>query len=681
MKNPFYPVAEFPDFPSMTPDAAEEALVKLLAEANAAVDELEASAAPTWEGFVVALDDATRPVSEAWGLIGHLLSVSNSEAWRNLQAKFQGEIVTFYLRMGQSKKFYELAKSVKTDSPVRQRILDKTIQGAELSGVALADDKRERFNAIQAELARLGMDFRDHVLDATKSYSLLLEKEEDVAGLPEQVKSMIACEGGWRVTIEDAVYVPFMKHAKNRKAREELCKARSKRASCGREDNTPLIARILALREELAGLLGFKSYAELSLAGKTAPSVVAVYSMVDALDAAAAPKAREENAELEAFAKSDEKLEPWDIAFWSERQREAKYSYSEEELSKYFNFEDVLKGLFGLATRLFGVTIEECSGEAPVWHRDVRFFRVFDGNHSPVAHFYLDPYSRPETKSGGAWMNEFRTREVRADGKTVKPLAVICCNQVLPDENGIALMRFVEVETLFHEFGHALQHMLTTIDEAGASGLNLIEWDAVEVASQFMEYWCTDSVTLKSFAKHVKTGEPIPEELLAKVKAAKNYRAAAACERQLSFAVLDMVLHGGKGGALPKALQANAEKIHSALKAGDADEVKSIVFDAYTPGTTVEGDRFLNAFSHIFAGGYAAGYYGYKWSEVMCADIFGAFEEVGLDDAAAVCETGMRYRDTVLALGGSEDPMKVFEKFRGRQPSVEALLRQTGLLR
>ncbi len=680
MKNPFYPVAEFPDFPSMTPSMAEEALVKLLAEAKTAVDDLEANAVPTWEGFVIALDDATRPVSEAWGLVGHLLSVSNSEEWRDLQAKFQGEIVAFYLRVGQSKKFYELAKAVKTDSPTRQRILDKTIQGAELSGVALDDDKRERFNVIQAELAQLAMDFRDHVMDATKAYSLLLTKEEDVEGLPEQVKSMIACEDGWRVTIEDAVYVPFMKHARNRKAREELCKARAKRASSGKEDNTPLIARILELRAELAGLLGFKNYAELSLASKTAPSVAAVYSMVDELDSAAAPKAKDENTELEAFAKTGEKLQPWDIAFWSERQREARYSYSEEELSQYFNFEEVLKGMFGLASRLFGVTIEECMGEAPVWRKDVRFFRVFDKAHSPIAHFYMDPYSRPETKSGGAWMNEFRTREVRANGAAVKPLAVVCCNQVLPDENGVALMRFVEVETLFHEFGHALQHMLTTIDDAGASGLNLIEWDAVEVASQFMEYWCTDSVTLKSFARHVKTGEPIPEELLAKVKAAKNYRAAAACERQLSFAVLDMVLHGGVDGALPQALKVNADNIRAALKVGNADEVKRYVFDAYTPDTTIEGDRFLNAFSHIFAGGYAAGYYGYKWSEVMCADIFGAFDEAGLDDEAAVCETGMRYRDTVLALGGSEDPMMVFEKFRGRQPSAKALLKQTGLL-
>ncbi len=679
MKNPFYPVAEFPDFPSMTPEVAEEALVKLLAKAKTTVDELEAKAIPSWDGFVVALDDATRPVSEAWGLIGHLLSVSNSEAWRNLQAKFQGEIVSFYLRVGQSKKFYELAKAVKTDSPTRQRILDKTIQGAELSGVALADDKRERFNAIQAELAQLGMDFRDHVLDATKAYSLLLTKEEDVEGLPAQVKSMIACDEGWRVTIEDAVYVPFMKHAKNRKAREELCKARAKRASVGKEDNTPLISRILELRAELASLLGYKSYAELSLASKTAPSVAAVYNMVDELDAAAAPKAREEKVELEAFA-GGQKLEPWDIAFWSERQREAKYSYSEDELSQYFNFEEVLKGMFALASRLFEVTIEECSGEAPVWHKDVRFFKVLDDKKMPIAHFYLDPYSRPETKSGGAWMNEFRTREVRENGRTTKPLAVICCNQVLPDENGMALMRFVEVETLFHEFGHALQHMLTKIDDAGASGLNIIEWDAVEVASQFMEYWCTDSVTLKSFATHVKTGEPIPEELLAKVKAAKNYRAAAACERQLSFAVLDMVLHGEKKCMLPKALQADVEKIYSAVDAGNADEVKEYVFNAYTPETSVEGDKFLNAFSHVFAGGYAAGYYGYKWSEVMCADIFGAFEEVGLDNDAAVREMGKRYRDTILALGGSEDPMTVFEKFRGRQPSAKALLRQTGLL-
>ena len=534
--NPFYNIAEFPDFPAMTPAAAEEALPKLLTDAKAAVDALERDAPPSWDGFVCALDDATRPLTLAWSIVSHFMSVLNSEAWRKVHERFQPDLVAFSLRVGQSRRFYELAKKTPAETPVRRRIL--------------------------------------------------------------------------------------------------------------------------ALRQEMAGLLGFKTYADYSLATKCAPSVAAVQAMEDELAAASKPvKAREDDA-LAAFAGT--KIEPWDIAYWSERQREKLYSYSEEELMQYFNFPDVLKGLFGIAERLFGVTIEERTGDVPVWHPDVRFFRVCEDGRA-IAHFYLDPYSRPETKSGGAWMNEFRTRARRPDGTLELPLALIVCNQSRPDAKGRALMRFGEVETIFHEFGHALQHMLTRVDDAGASGINLIEWDAVEVASQFMENWCTDAKTVRSFARHVETGEPIPDALLARVRAAKNYRAANAMLRQLSFGTLDMILHVGGF-------------------AGTPDDVKARVFEDLTPGTTVSGDRFLNSFSHIFAGGYAAGYYGYKWSEVMSADCFGAFEEAGLDDEEAVRRVGRRYRDTLLALGGGTDPMEVFRLFRGRAPETKALLRQNDLL-
>ena len=393
------------------------------------------------------------------------------------------------------------------------------------------------------------------------------------------------------------------------------------------------------------------------------------------------------------------------------------YSYSEEELSQYFNMPVVLNGLFKLAERLFGISIEPADWTAPVWHKDVRFFRVYDESHTSVAHFYFDPYSRPETKSGGAWMNEFRSRELKPDGTVTKPLAVVCCNQALPDAEGRALMRFSEVETLFHEFGHALQHMLTKVDDVGASGINLVEWDAVEVASQFMENWCLDVATVKSFARHVETNEAIPAELLARVRAAKNYRAASASMRQLAFATLDMALHAGPqilkdfkdfkvfndlkvSNDLKPSKSLNDLKVTNDLKDPKAlndlkdpkdfkdlndvtglspDAIKRLVFDNFTPGTTIPEDRFLNAFTHIFSGGYAAGYYGYKWSEVMSADVFGAFEEAGLDDEAAVRRIGRQYRDTFLALGGSVDPMEVFKRFRGRAPTIDALLRQTGL--
>ncbi len=671
MKNPFLSVGAFPDFPKMTPAAADAALPQLLAAARARVDELETSAPATWEGFVVALDDAQRPLWEAWGIVSHLQSVCNSEAWRKVEEKYQGDIVAFSLRVGQSRRFYDLAKTLHAqlppDAATRRRILEKTIRGAELAGVALEGARQKRFNEIQAALAKLSNDFHNHVLDATKGFSLMLATPVEVEGLPAQLKAMMAGtndpeKGPWRVTVEDAVYLPFMKHSRNRPVREALFRARATRASSGDLDNTPLIARILALRKELAALLGFGNYAELSLASKTAPSVAAVYAMIDELAAASRPVAARERDDLAAFAAANGfagALEPWDVAFWSERRREKLYAYSEEELSRYFNLPVVLKGLFALTERLFGVTVEPMERPIPVWQEDVRVFRVRDAAGAEIAQFYFDPYSRPETKSGGAWMNEFRARERRADGTLRTPLAVICCNQARPDAQGRALMRFSEVETLFHEFGHALQHMLTTVDDVDAAGLNLIDWDAVEVASQFMENWCFDAATVKSFARHVETHAPIPDALLARVRAAKNYRAATASLRQLAFARLDMALHVD-----PPA---------------DPDALKARIFADYMPGASVPEDRFLNAFTHIFAGGYAAGYYGYKWSEVMSADVFGAFEEAGLDDEEAVRRVGRRYRETFLALGGSVDPMEVFRRFRGRAPSPEALLRQTGL--
>ena len=661
--NPFCFVAEFPDFPAMTPAAAEEALPKLLADAKAAVDRLEKSATPTWDGFVRPLDDATRTLWYAWGLVKHFLSVLNSEGWRKVQERFQQDVVAFSLRVGQSRRFYELAKKTPADTPVRRRILEKMVQEAELSGVALDGDRQKRFNEIMSELAKLKNDFRNHVLDATKAYSVMLTKPVEVEGLPARLKAAMA-EGGdaergpWKAKISEDVYYPFMRHSRNRPVREALMRARCTRASSDDLDNTPVIDRILALRQEEAKLLGFANYAERSLAEKCAPSTAAVHRMIDELAAASKPVQVKENAALAAFAGGE--LQPWDRAYWSERQREKLYSYSEDELMQYFNFPDVLKGMFALANRLFGVTIEERAGAAPVWHKDVRFFRIQEGGKT-IAHFYIDPFSRPETKRGGAWVNRLHERDVRADGSVQLPLAFIVCNQAVPDASGRALMRFREVETLFHEFGHVLQHTLTRVDDAGASGTNLVDWDAVEVASQFMENWCYDAKTVRTFARHVETGAPIPDSLLERVRAAKNYRAASSSLGQLSLALVDMLLHEGGFKGTP-------------------NDLKNRVFEDFTPGTTLPEDRFLNAFSHIFSGGYAAGYYGYKWSEVMSADCFGAFEEAGLDDEAAVRRTGRRFRETLLALGGGTDPMEVFRLFRGRAPETKALLRQTGLL-
>ena len=664
MKNPFLSAGVFPDFANITPEAAREALPVLIKSTSESIDRLEKDAPAEWDGLIRAMDDATRPLWHAWGLIAHMTSVMNSDAWRKVEEDFQGDIVSLSLRIGQSRRFYELEKELlgKTSDPTRRRILEKAIQGAEHSGVALEGEARERFNAIQTELAKVSNDFSNCVLDATKAFSLTVTDESDVDGLPENIKKMIKTDEGWRLTIEDAVYVPAMKHLKNRSLRERLCRARSTRAP----ENTARIDRLLALKSEIATLLGFGSYAELSVSTKSAPGIPAVMKMIDDLSGVAKPVSVKEREDLEAFAKSKgfegESLEPWDLSFWAERLREERYAYSEEELSKYFNFEDVLKGAFSLAERLFGVQVEKADGEAPVWHRDVRFFRVKDLAGATLAHFYFDPYSRPETKRGGAWMNSFETLRVGDDGKVILPLALLVCNQALPDERGICLMNFREVETLFHEFGHSLQHMLTRIDEESASGLGLVEWDAVEIASQFMENWCVDQKTVGAFARHVDTHEPIPAELIEKVRKAKTFRAANFTLRQLSFAKTDMILHGAQGP----------------LKEAPND-VKTAIFTDFCPGATIAEDRFLESFTHIFAGGYSAGYYSYMWSEVMSADAFGAFEEAGLDDEAAVIATGRRYRETILANGGSKPAMETFREFRGRLPEVDALLRHLGL--
>lgn len=653
--NPFCPVGEFPDFPALTPAAAEEAFPRLLADAERAVDELERNATATWEGLMRPLEDATRPLFEAWSVLEHLTSVCNSDGWRAVEAKFQGSIVAFSLRVGQSRRFYELMKATPGETPVRRRILKKSCQSAELAGVALPPDKQARFNDIQAELAKLATDFRDAVLDATKAFSFEIV---DATGLPAQLKAMTTQSGDpekgpWKITIEDAVYVPFMKHCPDRAARERLYRARATRAP----ENAARIDRLLALRREEAALLGYSTYAELSFASKSAPSVAAAEKMIAELAAASLPIAQKENAALRAFAGTDD-LQPWDVSYWAERLREKEYAYSEEELSHYFNLPVVLEGLFALAHRLFGVTVEAADWMVPVWHKDVRFFRVKDAAGEVLAHFYFDPYSRPETKQGGAWMNEIRNRDRRADGSVVKPLALLCCNQALPDKDGNAFMRFTEVETLFHEFGHALQQMLTRVDDTAAAGISLVEWDAVEIASQFMENWCLDASFTDRYAHDAVTKVPIPAELLTKVRAAKNYRAANATLRQLVFASVDLELHG--------------------TYVGDPNALKEDCMRRYAQPFIPE-DRFLNSFGHIFAGGYAAGYYGYKWSEVMSADVFGAFEEAGLANDEAIRSLGQRYRETFLALGGGTPPMEVFRLFRGRDPEVAALLRQQGL--
>jgi len=685
--NPLLSVGQHPRFEAITPASVREAVPALLEEARTAFEALEASVEPTWESLFDRRRAILEPLGHAWGIAGHLMGVRNSDELRAAYEELQPSVVAFFTALGQSEAIYRALDGLRNGDAwagldaTRQRLVEKELADMRLSGIGLEGAERERFNAIQQELAELATGFSNAVLDSRKAFALVLTDAEDVEGLPETLLHMTAASaaanghegatpeaGPWRITLDYPVSGPFLQHCRKADLREKVYRAMVSVASEGDVDNRGRIESILALRKERAGLLGFTSHAEISVSTKMAEKVEAVDRLTEDLRAAAYPQAETEHAELVAYARErsgDAELElcNWDAPFWSERLREERYDLSDEELRPYFPFPKVLDGLFGVTQRLFGVTVRAADGEVEVWHPDVRFFRIHGADGAEIANFYLDPYSRPEDKRGGAWMNDLMGRERKEDGSLQVPTAVLVCNQTPPAGDRPSLMSHREVETLFHEFGHGLQHMLTTVEVPEAAGINSVEWDAVELPSQFMENWTYHEATVMAFAAHYESGEPLPRELFDKLVAAKNYRSGTAMLRQLYFGALDMELH--------HRFQPGAGE--------SVGDVKQRVVDRMSVVAPLPEDRFECSFAHIFAGGYSAGYYSYKWAEVLSADAFGAFEEAGLGDEAALAETGTRFRDTVLAQGGSRHPMEVFRDFRGREPSTEALLRHTGL--
>ena len=689
-ENPLLKGSGLPPFGEIKPEDVVPAFNQLLAELDKELATIEAHVEPTWSGLVEPLEKLTQRLNWSWGVVSHLMGVKNSPELREAYENVQPLVVQFSNKLSQSQPIYNAFKAVRasdtwaTLDSAQQRIVESAIRDAELSGVGLQGEARERFNAIQMELAELSTKFSNHVLDATKAFSMTLTAKEEIDGLPPSLLSLAAQgaraageenatpeNGPWRITLDFPSYAPFMQHSTRRDLREKLYKAFLTRASSGELDNNPLIERILELRQELAQLLGFKTYAELSLASKMAKSVEAVESLLEELRSSSYDAAVKELEELKAFAASKgspeaKNLQHWDITFWAERQREEKFAFTAEELRPYFPLPQVLDGLFGLVHRLFGVNITPADSQAPVWHEDVRYFQIADETNNPIAYFYLDPYSRPAEKRGGAWMDICINRgKVTENGVTTTrlPVAYLVCNQTPPVDGKPSLMTFSEVETLFHEFGHGLHHMLTKVDYSSAAGINNVEWDAVELPSQFMENWCYDKPTLFGMAKHYETGEPLPEHYYQKLLAAKNYMSGSGMLRQIHFSIVDIELHHRYrpgSGETPK-------------------DVRSRIAKTTTVLPPLPEDSFLCAFGHIFSGGYSAGYYSYKWAEVLSADAFAAFEEAGLDNEQAIKATGKRYRDTVLALGGSKHPMEVFKSFRGREPSTEPLLRHNGL--
>ena len=689
--NPLLIGEGLPPFATIKPEHVEPAMTQLLAELETELSKLESTIQPTWHGLVEPLDRLTERLRWSWGIVGHLMGVKNSPELRTAYETVQPQVVQFYNKLNQSKPLYEAFKALRASGEwdsledAQKRIVEAAIRDAELSGVGLEGEKRDRYNAIQLEQAELSTKFSNHVLDATKAFSLTLTNKDDIDGLPPSLLSQAAASaraageenataenGPWRITLDSPSFGPFMQHSKRRDLREKLYKAFISRASSGDLDNRQIIERILQLRQEEANILGFSSYAELSLASKMAPSYDAVEALHEQLRGASYDAAKKEFEELKAFAASKgvpeaSDLKHWDVSYWAERQREEKFAFSDEELRPYFPLPQVLKGLFDLVKRIFGVTVTAADGMAPVWHEDVRYFEIADETGEGIAYFYLDPYSRPAEKRGGAWMDDCvgRAKITVTNGTTVtrNPVAYLVCNQTPPVDGKPSLMTFREVETLFHEFGHGLQHMLTKVDYAGAAGINNVEWDAVELPSQFMENWCYHRETLLGMAKHYETGETLPEHYYQKLLAARNYMSGSAMLRQLHFGLVDLELH--------HRYQPGSNE--------SVNDVRNRIAKTTTVLPPLPEDAFLCSFGHIFAGGYAAGYYSYKWAEVLSADAFSAFEEAGLDDSQAITATGKRFRETVLALGGSKHPMEVFKSFRGREPSTEPLLRHSGL--
>ncbi len=687
-ENPLLATDGLPHFDRIAPEHVGPAVEWLLADCESRLGALERGIGPSWEQVIPPQDEIGRRFEQTWGPVTHLFGVKNSDGLRKAYEEALPNVVSFGLRMRQSEPIYKALKGIAEGAEWsrldegQRRIVSKKVLSAELSGIGLTGEKRQRFNEIAKELSKLGSDFSNHVLDATKAYALVITDPAEAEGLPDSLRRLAAQSyneakgaddaeatpdaGPWRFTLDAPMSGPFLKYCRNRALREDLYRAFVTRASSGDLDNAPLCRRILELRREQAQLLGYETFADASLAEKMAPDPAAVREMLETLRSASWDAANRDMQEIHELAIASGETQPlkhWDVAFWAERLRERKFQFTDEELRPYFPHERVLEGLFGLIDRLFGVKIVAADDEGPRWHKDVRFFKVLDESATQVAAFYYDPYSRPENKRGGAWMDDCLSRR-RINGRLQVPVAHLVCNGTPPVGGKPALMTFREVETLFHEFGHGLQHMLTRVDYPDAAGISGVEWDAVELPSQFMENWCYHKPTVMGMTGHYETGEPLPDALFEKICAARTFRAGSDMLRQLTFGLTDMDLHSSFDPS-------GSESIF---------DVQRRVMERTSVLPMLPEDRFLCAFQHIFSGGYAAGYYSYKWAEVLSADAFGAFEEAGLDDDAAVREVGRRFRDTVLSLGGSRHPMDVFRDFRGRDPDPQALLRQYGLV-
>ncbi|WP_137886097.1 oligopeptidase A [Pseudomonas sp. 2FE] len=673
--NPLLQSFDLPPYSSIRPEHVEPAIDSILAESRAAIAELLAKqpATPTWDGLVLALDELGERLGRAWSPVSHLNAVCNSAELRQAYEACLPKLSEYWTELGQNRGLFEAYEAL-AQSPAasgfevaQTTILEHALRDFRLSGIDLPPAEQQRYGAIQMKLSELGSHFSNQLLDATQAWTKHVTDAAVLAGITDSAQLQMAQAAkakdldGWLISLEFPSYYAVMTYADNRALREEVYAAYCTRASdqgpnAGQHDNGPVMAEILDLRQELAQLLGFASYAELSLATKMADSSEQVLNFLRDLALRSKPFAAQDLTELQAFAAEQgcADLQSWDVGYYSEKLRQQRYSIAQETLRAYFPIDQVLTGLFAIVQRLYGIQIAELQG-FDSWHADVRLFEIKEhGQH--VGRFFFDLYARAN-KRGGAWMDGARDRRRSAAGSLISPVANLVCNFTPAVGEQPALLTHDEVTTLFHEFGHGLHHLLTRVEHAGAAGINGVAWDAVELPSQFMENWCWEPEGLALISGHYQSGEALPQDLLDKMLAAKNFQSGLMMARQLEFSLFDFELHAthGDGRSVLEVLE------------GIRAEVSVMRPPAY--------NRFPNSFAHIFAGGYAAGYYSYKWAEVLSADAFSRFEEEGVFNA----DTGRAFREAILARGGSQEPMQLFVDFRGREPSIDALLRHLGL--
>ncbi|QDO99921.1 oligopeptidase A [Thalassotalea sp. PS06] len=676
--NPLLANNNLPAFSQIKPEHIQPAVEKAIADSKKAIDAVVASGAPfTWQSLVADIEAVDDVLEKIWSGVSHLNSVASTDEIREAHdaclpmLSEYGTWVGQHLGLYQAYEAFSQSEEFAALNAAQKKVVTNALRDFKLSGIGLPAEQQKRYGEIQTRLSELSSQFSNNLLDATQAFSVNVTDEDELSGLPENAKAGAAQlaeaqeKSGWVFTLDIPSYLPVMMYADNEALREKLYRAYVTRASelgpnGGEFDNSAIMAETLNLRHEVAGLLGFDNYAEKSLATKMAESNQQVLAFLEDLATKSKTQGGDDLEQLKEFAEKQygkAQLQPWDLAYYSEKLKQQKYSISDEDLRPYFPEDKVVSGLFEVVNRLYGLTITQ-RDDVDVWHKDVSFFDVFDKDGGLRGSFYLDLYAR-EKKRGGAWMADCVGRRELNDGSVQLPVAFLTCNFTKPVGDKPALFTHDEVVTLFHEFGHGLHHMLTQINAAGVAGINGVPWDAVELPSQFLENWCWEPEALAFLSSHHETGEALPQEMLDKMLAAKNFQSAMQMLRQLEFSLFDF-------------------KIHAEYDPAKGDEIQHVlnrVREQYAVVEAPEFNRFQHSFGHIFAGGYAAGYYSYKWAEVLSSDAYSRFEEDGVFNR----ETGLEFLTCILEKGGSAEPMELFKAFRGREPQVDALLRHSGI--